>query len=125
MKFYISNHTTNFIKKNYKTKFSKTNTYYFDFKKMVLESKLTDYRNDVYEKFILVTKIVEQFRSITKNRRFSNIVYVLEKSKIDEGLIEDLKTTFEENSIYFTEYILIDNIKDIETDVYKIVDEII
>lgn len=125
MKFYITNHNINFIKKHYKHSFGKSNTYYFDFKKLVNDTQLVNYETNIYERFLLTSKIIESFKNATKNRKFDNIIYVIEKSKIDNSIMEGLKQTFKENSIYFTEYILIDNFHNIDTQVYKVVDEII
>lgn len=115
MRIFVSVGFNSCIKKNYKIISKEVAV--IDIESITKELSITDYKTNIYSRFILNEEIKKKFNYFYVSKRFKDILYVTKD--LDENVIKNLKSFLDENKIYFTEFILIDYFMNIDSKLYS------
>ena len=122
MEFYISLNNRKTIRKNY-PKLIKNKIAFLEISVFAKQKGYENYKEDIYQEYLLYREIKKKLNNFYRSKRFKKIIYIIES--IDQDFIYDIKKFFEEENIYFTNYILIDYDDSIDHNLYNYFDTVI
>lgn len=122
MKFYISVNDKQTIKKYY-PELTNKRLAVINVPEYCNKNQYIDYKNNKIQQYILMNSIKKMFLSYYKSKRFDSLLYIVED--VTEDLLYDIHSFVKDNKIYFTDYILIDCMDEINHELYSLFNNVL
>lgn len=117
MRIYFTSESSKRLKKYYKSLYYSQDILIIDLKSIAIKLDCLNYKNDIFQKYILYDYIEQMILKAVKKRKIKNILIIFD-SEISLNSLTNFLNFLESNKIYVHELILIDYSNSVDPSLY-------